>query len=246
MRDEYKRILKEGIDPTVLKQQEKMKLQEKATNTFENIALGWYADKWTDTTTKDAKLCLSRLKRYVLPYIGSIPIKDISHAQIIEISKNLESKDRLAEARKTRSIINQIFKYAIATKKAKHNLITETAGAYKQPEKRHYAYFSEKEFKNFIHSLNTKFRGNLITKQALKFLILIFVRSGELRGASWEEFDFDEKEWRIPAERMKMKEQHIVPLSKQALKLLEEIKQNPAAKRELLFPSCRDFILINL
>ena len=110
-------------------------------------------------------------------------------------------------------------------------------GAYKAVETQNFAHFSEKEFKDFLKDFD-KFKGNQLTKLALKFLILTFVRSGELRGARWEEFDFEKNEWRIPAERMKMKEKHIVPLSKQALMILEEIKKYHKGRTEgLLFPS---------
>ena len=150
----------------------------------------------------------------------------------------MENNGILSESQKTRSIVGQVFKYAIATKRAEHNLIQDTAGAYKQPNVKHHPNFSEKELKEFLKTF-ADFKGNPITKLALKFLILTFVRSNELRGARWEEFDFEKNEWRIPAERMKMKEQHIVPLSKQSLAVLEEIKKLSFKENEagLLFPS---------
>lgn len=237
-RDEYKRQLKEGFDPVQKKRQEKTELKENVANTFENIALEWHKHKWKDSIKKDAKLELSRLKRHIFPYLGSIPIKKITAQQLISTIRNMEDNGILSESQKTRSIVGQVFKYAIATKRAKHNLIQDTAGAYKQPNVKHHPNFSEKELKEFLKTF-ADFKGNPITKLALKFLILTFVRSNELRGARWEEFDFEKNEWRIPAERMKMKEQHIVPLSKQSLALLEEIKKRSFKENEseLLFPS---------
>ena len=237
-RDEYKRQLKEGFDPVQKKRQEKTELKENVANTFENIALEWHKHKWKDSIKKDAKLELSRLKRHIFPYLGSIPIKKITAQQLISTIRNMEDNGILSESQKTRSIVGQVFKYAIATKRAKHNLIQDTAGAYKQPNVKHHPNFSEKELKEFLKTF-ADFKGNPITKLALKFLILTFVRSNELRGARWEEFDFEKNEWRIPAERMKMKEQHIVPLSKQSLAVLEEIKKRSFKGNEsgLLFPS---------
>lgn len=237
-RDEYKRQLKEGFDPVQKKRQEKTELKENVANTFENIALEWHKHKWKDSIKKDAKLELSRLKRHIFPYLGSIPIKKITAQQLISTIRNMEDNGILSESQKTRSIVGQVFKYAIATKRAKHNLIQDTAGAYKQPNVKHHPNFSEKELKEFLKTF-ADFKGNPITKLALKFLILTFVRSNELRGARWEEFDFEKNEWRIPAERMKMKEQHIVPLSKQSLAVLEEIKKRSFKENEseLLFPS---------
>lgn len=147
----------------------------------------------------------------------------------------------LAEAKKTRGIVGQVFKYAVVTKRVEHNLMLDTQGAYKQPEIRNHPNFSEKEFKEFLREFEN-FKGHTVTKLALKFLILTFVRSGELRGARWEEFDFEKNEWRIPAERMKMKEQHIVPLSSQALEVLEIARkyspnEGNESKEGLVFPS---------
>ena len=237
-RDEYKKKLAEGIDPVQDKKQAKHELKENVANTFENIALEWHKHKWKDSVKKDAKLELSRLKRHIFPYLGSIPIKKITAQQLISTIRNMEDNGILSESQKTRSIVGQVFKYAIATKRAEHNLIQDTAGAYKQPNVKHHPNFSEKELKEFLKTF-ADFKGNPITKLALKFLILTFVRSNELRGARWEEFDFEKNEWRIPAERMKMKEQHIVPLSKQSLAVLEEIKKLSFKENEsgLLFPS---------
>ena len=236
--DEYKTKLAEGIDPVQDKKQSKNELKENVANTFENIALEWHKHKWKDSVKKDAKLELSRLKRHIFPYLGSIPIKKITAQQLISTIRNMEDNGILSESQKTRSIVGQVFKYAIATKRAEHNLIQDTARAYKQPNVKHHPNFSEKELKEFLKTF-ADFKGNPITKLALKFLTLTFVRSNELRGARWEEFDFEKNEWRIPAERMKMKEQHIVPLSKQSLAVLEEIKKLSFKENEsgLLFPS---------
>ena len=135
-------------------------------------------------------------------------MKKITAQDVINVIQKIENRGTLAEARKTRGVVSQVL-YAIATKKAEPNLISGTAGAYKQPEVKHYAYFSEKELKEFLKNFDN-FKETPITKLALKFLILTFVRSGELRGARWEEFDFEKNEWRIPVERMKMEKQLVV------------------------------------
>ena len=116
-RDEYKRQLKEGFDPVQKKRQEKTELKENVANTFENIALEWHKHKWKDSIKKDAKLELSRLKRHIFPYLGSIPIKKITAQQLISTIRNMEDNGILSESQKTRSIVGQVFRYAIATKK---------------------------------------------------------------------------------------------------------------------------------
>jgi integrase len=109
-------------------------------------------------------------------------------------------------------------------------------GALQQRKAGNYSYFSEKEFQEFLKNFSS-FKGNVATKLALKLLMLTFLRSGELRGARWEEFDFEKCEWRIPDERMKIKVQHIVSLSQQAVAVIKEIEKI-SGNTELLFP-CR-------
>ena len=237
-RDEHKLEIRKGNDPILLKKQKKEEIKENVKNTFENIALEWYKYHWKGLETREAKNSISRLRRHIFPEIGFIPIKKITVQNLINTIRKIEDRGILAEARKTRGVVSQVFKYAIAIKKAEHNLISDTTGAYKQPEVKHYACFSEKELKDFLKNFDN-FKGTPITKLALKFLILTFVRSGELRGARWEEFDFEKNEWRIPAERMKMKELHIVPLSKQALEVLEIARKYSynGGTEGLVFPS---------
>lgn len=237
-RDEVKIKISRNVDPVQEKRIVKNELKENAANTFENIALEWHQHKWKNSQSKDAKLELSRLKRHIFTQLGSLPIKKITAQQLIKTVRIMEEKGIFSEAQKTRCIVGQVFKYAIATKRAEHNLVQETAGAYKQPNTKHHPNFSEKELKEFLKNFSN-FKGTVTTKLALKFLILTFVRSGELRGARWEEFNFEKNEWRIPAERMKMKEQHIVPLSKQALEVLDEARKysNNGGQEGLVFPS---------
>lgn len=223
-RDEYKLEVEKGTDPTLNKKQKLREIKENIENTFENIALAWHKNKWKDKITKDSKLELSRLKRHIFPDLGKKPIRHITDLELIRTIKKIEDDGLLAEAKKTRCIIGQVYKYAMVRGLVMRNVMADTKGAYKQPPDNNYPNFSEKEFKQFLRDFD-KFKGYACTKLALKFLILTFVRSGELRGARWEEFDFDKNEWRIPAERMKMKEQHIVPLSKQALRVLEEARK---------------------
>jgi integrase len=117
----------------------------------------------------------------------------------------------------------QIFRYAVATGRAERNPLVDLKGALKPPVRKHQAYLKESELPEYLAKLEA-YDGSIQTKLALKFLLLTFVRTTELRAATWEEIDFDKAEWRIPAERMKMREQHIVPLSKQAVAVLKELK----------------------
>jgi integrase len=129
----------------------------------------------------------------------------------------------------------QIFMYAIATSRAERNPVPDLRGALKIPIAKHHAYLKAADLPQFLRDVDS-YHGNPITKLALRFLLLTFVRTTELRAAVWTEIDFDKAEWRIPAERMKMKEQHIVPLSSQALKVLLEIKMH-TGQWKYIFPN---------
>ena len=129
----------------------------------------------------------------------------------------------------------QVFRYAIATGRAEKNPITDLRGALKTPVKKHQAYLKEHELPEYLKKLEA-YDGHPQTKLALKFLLLTFVRTAELRGAKWTELNFDKAEWRIPAERMKMRELHIVPLSRQAIAILKEL-QPITGQWQYVFPN---------
>ena len=239
-RSMYREKIKEGIDPIQEKRQVRSTLKQKQDNTFEKVALEWL-EKWSHGREgREASIRLSRLKRHIFSYLGNIPIQDITTEDLISVVKRIEGKGTLAEAEKTRGIVNLIFKYAVATSRIKHNIMADTVGAYKVAVVKHFPCFNEKEFGEFLKNFDS-FRGNPLTKLALKLLILTFLRSESIRLARWEEFDFEKSIWRVPAEHMKMKRLHIVPLSKQALTVLDEIKKIRGGNAAgLLFPSYTD------
>ena len=129
----------------------------------------------------------------------------------------------------------QIFMYAIATGRVERNPVPDLRGALKTPVTKHHSYLKADDLPGFLRKLNA-YDGGLITKLGLRFLLLTFVRTTELRAAVWEEINFDKAEWRIPAERMKMKETHIVPLSRQAVAVLRKL-QNHTGNRQYIFPN---------
>ncbi len=241
-RDEYRRLLNENKDPTLLKKQQKLQLQEDINDKFENIAMEWFKRQWPeDELTREAKNTLSRLKRHVFQNIGCIPIKQVSAQQIISMIQAIENRGTLEEAKRTKQIVGRIFKYAVATKRVEHNLVADLDGAFKPSPVRHYPHFTEKEFIKFLNNFD-EFKGYPITKLALKFMMVTFVRSCELRQSCWEEIDFEKKEWRVPDKHAKMKRLHIVPLSDFAIKILNEVKLylHSDGTHGLIFPSISD------
>lgn len=147
----------------------------------------------------------------------------------------VEGKGALDTARRVMQACGQIFMYAIATGRAERNPVPDLRGALKTPVTKHHAYLKAVELPDFLERLEG-YDGSLQTKLALRLLVLTFVRTIELRAAQWAEFDLDKGEWRIPAERMKMKEEHIVPLSRQAVAVLREL-QSHSGNRQYVFPN---------
>jgi integrase len=235
-REELRKIIKNGNDPAQIRKKQKIEIKENVTNTFENIAREWFEKKRSAMAKRHGFYVIRRLETNIFPFLGSVPIKKIVPRDLLAVIRKVEGRGALEVARRTLQVVGQVFRYAIATGRAEHDISADLHGALQQKKSGNYSYFSENEFREFLKQFSD-FKGNIITKLALKLLILTFVRSGELRGARWEEFDFEKREWRIPAERMKMKEQHIVPLSKQTVSVIEAIRKI-TGDGELLFP-CR-------
>jgi integrase len=233
-KDAARKTLKNGEDPGVVKKKEKLEFKENVINTFENIAREWFEQKKTVITRDYADSLISRLENNIFPFLGAIPIKKISPKELLAVIRKIEGRGAVVLSRNIFQSVGQIFRYAIATDRAEHDITADLRGALHPARTAHHPHLSEKEFREFLRNF-ANLRMGYLTKLALKLLILTFVRSGELRGARWEEFDLEKREWRIPADRMKMKEQHIVHLSKQSVAVLDAIKLI-SLPNDFLFP----------
>jgi integrase len=211
-RDEARAQIAHGIDPgEVRKAQKQAKIEE--TETFEAIAREWlerFKSKWQE---EYADKIMHRLELNVFPWIGSRPIKDIKAPELLSVLRRIESRDALELAHRTRNICGQVFRYAVATGRADRNPAEDLKGA--------------------LSPVKTIHRAAII-----KFAPLVFVRPGELRHAEWSEINFENAEWNIPASKMKMKEAHLVPLSRQAIEILKKLHTLTGSGR-YLFPSER-------
>jgi len=237
-RDKARDQLIEGIDPGALKKKEKHAEQDQAENTFQAIALNWaetYGARWTESHR--ARVVAS-LEADVFSALGNLPIKEITPPMVLSVIRAVESRGALDVASRILQRTSAIFRYAIQTGQAIYNPASDMKGVLKTRKIEHRATISRDELPELFKKLDS-YSGDRITKLALRLIILTFVRTGELRGACWEEFDVDQREWRIPAVRMKMKSPHIVPLSPQALAVLEELRPL-TGHLDLLFPSQRD------
>jgi integrase len=233
-RHDARKVLAAGRDPSDARREARKLLIQKQENTFESVALEWhrnYEHKWSPD---HAKRTLKRLEIYLFNRLGSRPIADISTSELLAAMRKVEEHGN-ETAHRVLQLCGQVFNYAVITDRATANPAHPLRGALKPVVKNNHAYIKPNELKEYLTKLHT-YDGSLQTKLALRFLLLTFVRTGELRGAEWREIDFDKAEWRIPAERMKMKETHIVPLSSQAIQILKELKPVTGQWR-YLFPN---------
>lgn len=231
-RDEAKRLLATNIDPAEHRKEQKRQILASTENSFEAIAREWLthmAEKWTP---KHLAKTILILEKNAFPTLGAYPIHEIKPRHILETLRAIEQRGVYVTARKVFQWTGSIFRFAIATDRAEIDQTLACKGALKTRPVQHMARISEKELPELFAKINA-YEGEILTQFALRFMALTFVRTGEMISAEWDEIDRDKSEWRIPAERMKMKTVHIVPLSKQTLHLLDELQKHTGNNRYL-------------
>ncbi len=221
-RAQARKVIAAGKDPGEAKKESKRITAQKQADTFEAIAREWHQNRLAKWTPEHATKILKRLETHVFNRIGTRPVGDITAVELLTIMRKIEEHGGEI-AHRMLQICNQVFLYAVITERAANNPAASLRGALKPVAKKNHAYIKPNELQEYLGKL-AEYDGALQTQLALKFLLLTFVRTGELRGAEWSEIDFDKAEWRIPAERMKMKDPHIVPLSRQAVTILRELQ----------------------
>lgn len=225
-RDEAKRLLTDGLDPASVKQEIKRERMNDASNTFEVIAREWHTHKTAEWSKTNAETILKRLEKDVFPIIGKYPIKTITHKMLLDLAQAIKERGAHELAKRVIQMSKHIYQYAIVTGRAEKNIADDLKGLVKSEPKAHFAAIEAKDLPQFITDLRGhKARLNRQTYLAVEFMMLTFLRTGEMIRAEWSEFDFDEKIWLVPASRMKMKKEHIVPLSNQAITILEELRE---------------------
>ncbi len=237
-REEAKALLAEGIDPGEHKREVAKVEAELTENTFENIAREWHAKFSERWEPKNARKILIRMEKDIFPFIGNRSITTIKPAELLTVVRRIELRGAVEYAHRTMQYCGKVFRYAIATGRAEHDISADLRGAIPPPKTKHHATITDPVKVGQLLRAIDNYDGHFIVACALKLAPLTFVRPGELRGAEWEEFDFSREEWRIPAARMKMNEQHIVPLARQSVEILRALhKVNGHGK--FLFPSVR-------
>lgn len=222
-RDEARRSLAAGDDPGAMKKAEKQAKKIATANTFEAIAREWHkakADRWSLRYREEI---LSTFEKDIFPFIGMKPIADIKPLELLETLKRMEKRGALEKMRKVRQRCGEVFRYAIITGRAEYNPAPDLASALAIHKKQHLPFLTAQELPAFLNDL-AGYTGSVITKTATYLIMYTGVRTQELRFARWQDIDLDKAVWEVPAEHMKMRRPHKVPLSKQAVALLKQLK----------------------
>ncbi|WP_218783730.1 tyrosine-type recombinase/integrase, partial [Klebsiella pneumoniae] len=238
LRDEAKKKLAEGIDPSFAKKEEKLVRDVQLNNTFQAVALEWHGTKvnrWSEGYASDI---IEAFNKDIFPYIGQQPVNEIKPLVLLNVLRRMESRGATEKAKKVRQRCSEVFRYAIVTGRAEYNPAADLTSAMSGHESKHYPFLTVEELPDFFKAL-AGYTGSPLVVLAARLLILTGVRTGELRGAFWSEFDLEKAVWEIPAERMKMKRPHLVPLSTQALEIVQQLKVM-SGQYPLVFPGRND------
>lgn len=225
-REVAKTQLVRGIDPSAEKQEEKRLAQYKNAQTVEVVAREWHKHHYSTWSERHAKNILSRLEQNVFPSLGKIPISKLAISDVLNCLQKIEGRGACDLTRRIKQNIGQFLRYAVVTGRATRDFTPDLRGSLKKYRRGNFASIEIEELPDFLLTLEKNERRLFPqTIYATKLLMLTLVRTTELINAKWPEFDFQKKQWAIPAERMKMKRQHIVPLSKQTIAILIKLKE---------------------
>ncbi|MBN2644615.1 MAG: integrase arm-type DNA-binding domain-containing protein [Desulfuromonadaceae bacterium] len=235
---EARERLAQGIDPSQARKDAREEAEALAENSFEAVAREWITaqrGQWTETNTNTVT---RRLETNVFPWLGKRPISEITAPELLEVLRRIEERGTLETAHRMRGTCGQLLRYAIATGRAERDIAADLRGALVPVKKQHLAAIIEpKEVANLLRAID-QLEGSLVVRSAMKLAPLFFVRPGELRLAEWSEIDLEAGLWCIPPQKMKMKLPHIVPLCRQAIKILDELYPL-TCRSKYVFPSDR-------
>lgn len=239
-RDQARKLLASGRDPAVIKSEQKRLAIRKSLNTFEVVAREWHEkqkDRWTEN---HAACVMTRLEANVFPYIGTRALDEIDAPELLEsVLRRIEKRGALEVASRVKQICGQVFRYGVVTGRCQRDPAADLKDALKHGKSGHYAALDIKDMPEFLNALEKNdARLYARTRRAIRLLMLCFTRTSELICAPWDEFDLENGIWEIPAARMKMSRPHIVPLSRQAIEILKEQKEETAhLNTPWVFPS---------
>lgn len=234
-RDAARKQLQAGRHPTREKKADKLRRIVEGENTFERVARQYLSVKQKGLNEKYRTQCQLRLEQYVFPLIGALPVTEITIPEVVRVVEKMGQRGTIETARRMKQLMSQIFRYAAQRGLCLHNPAADLRDILPSVEEKHHACIHPSELHDLMKAINA-YEGDRLTIAAMQLLALTFVRTGELIGAKWPEINWQKQEWHIPAERMKMKRPHVVPLSKQATAILKAL-QKLTGHREHIFHS---------
>jgi integrase len=237
-RDNARKLLAGGLDPAENKKARKAARRELVANSFEVVAREWCTKQKKKWASTQAKKVDGIFENNIFPWMGARPIAEITPPELLATLRRMENRGANETARRALQYCGMVFRYAVATGRASRDIAVDLKGALSPVVTKHHATIIDpRKIGGLLRAIDG-YQGTLIVKCALKLAPLLFVRPGELRKAAWSEIDLDRAEWNIPAERMKMGEAHLVPLSTQAVTILGELCAL-TGHGELVFPGER-------
>lgn len=233
---EARKQLAEGIDPGYFRKLNKEQKIQASENSFGKFAWEWFSKQnWTEGHARTVK---GRIEKNIIPYIGDRPVNDITAKEVLIICRRVENRGAIETAHRVKTICSQIFRYCVASGLIESDPCRDLTKALIPATPKHMATITDPiKVGGLMRSIDD-YEGHEVTRSALKLAPLIFVRPGELRHAEWEEINFDSAIWKIPAEKMKMKQIHLVPLSSQTIEIIKDLKPL-TGNGQYLFPSIR-------
>jgi integrase len=249
-REDARKLLANGVDPGAIKKAQKASRDDSNANSFEVVAREWHNKFKESWSPSHAHVTITRLERDIFPWMGKRPISKIEPSEVLSVLQRIESRGAGETARRMKIVCGQVFRYAVATGRAKRDQTADLKGALKPVLSKHMAALTDpKEVAPLLRAIDD-YKGSLVVKCALQLAAMFFVRPGELRAAEWSEINLDTAEWNIPIERMKLplktKQErkgqfHLVPLSNQAITILQEL-QALTGHSKYVFPSHRTLL----
>ncbi|GHU03575.1 integrase [Betaproteobacteria bacterium] len=234
-RDEARKLLANGADPGAVKKAQKAAQRDMAANTFEAVARKWFAKWKTEVSANTSKAQWERLEKHIFPYLGDCPISAVSAPAILAALRPLEERGTGDTLRKSKTVISLILRFAVQNGWAQGDPVPSLRGAFKAKEVKHMAALTRPvEVAELLRRIDS-YKGQPEVCAALKLLPLVFVRPGELRGAKWSDIDLDRAEWKYTAS--KTNTEHLVPLARQAVEILQALYPISGGNRYgLVFP----------
>lgn len=234
-RDEARKLIAEGTDPGIVRRQEKVARLVTNANSLESLAREWHQSQLARWSPGHAARVLESLETDVFPDLGKVPVTALTAPMLLEVIRKIERRGVTETAGRVLQRVGAVMRYAIQTGRASYNPVGDLKGALSATKVKHRPALPRSELPEFFRRLDAE-PLHPVTRLAFQLLLLTMTRPGEIRYARWAEFDIERAEWRIPAARMKMRSEHLVPLSRQALAVLEELRLL-TGHAELLFPS---------